>query len=144
MKNIISLLTLIVCISSCNKEETLISLDYLINENGWYTYEMTRTDLIDGTGFTTESPYIILNEYGSGFKIKEDGVCHISYSEGDQAIREGEVTRMWELTGDGKIIFTSQISMNINATIIELTANSLWIQYETAGDNWEYKLRRIE
>jgi hypothetical protein len=142
----ISILTLLILILSCKKEETLDTSDFLINKNGWYSYEAKRTDLIDGTGFTTNSPYIIIGEYGSGFRLSNDGVCFISYADGSSPIEEPTLTRSWELVNKNQIEFKSETapSQDIVATIVKINNDSLWIEYKQSGDLWEYKLKKIE
>ncbi|MEL6987746.1 MAG: hypothetical protein AAGK97_07920 [Bacteroidota bacterium] len=128
----------------CNKEEIIDPTSLLINAKGWYTAEMTRTDLDTGSKLTSEAPYIIIGEYGSGFKLKDDGVCHINYSDGSHQIVEGSITRKWELENNTNIIFTSEIAADINAEILEINEALLHISYVDADDIWEYKLKRIE
>ncbi|HFA51803.1 MAG TPA: hypothetical protein ENJ95_22530 [Bacteroidetes bacterium] len=144
---LVSILTLAILITSCKKEEPINATDYLINEKGWYSYEAKRTDLIDGTGFTTDSPYIILGEYGSGFRLNSDGFCFITYADGSSPIEEeSTIKRNWQLISDNKIEFKddTQSSKDITAIITKINYDSLWIEYEQAGDLWEYKLKKIE
>ncbi|GAA4825250.1 hypothetical protein [Algivirga pacifica] len=143
--NYLILLVLIFLYSGCTKEKINPSTNEMIqNDKGWYSYQYKRHDLGEEAEFKSGSPYIILGAYGSGFKIKEDGTCHISYSDGNNHIEEDLVTRNWEMNGNNEILFISQTSEDIKATIVEITNETLWIQYEQSGDNWEYKLRRIE
>ena len=135
---------LLLIISGCIKDESISTSDLLQNEKGWYSYEYKRVDIGESAQFKVGQPYIIIGEYGSGVKIKEDGVCHFNYSDGIKAINEGTVTRKWEMNGNNEIIFTKQSSENINVKIVEITNDFLWIMYEQSGDNYEYKLRKIE
>lgn len=143
--NYVMVLAIILLLIGCEKEEVLTSnYNLLQNNKGWYCFEYKRHDIKDETEFETIQPYIIIGEYGSGFKLKEDGICHINYSDGNRVIEEGVITREWKMSGDHKIIFISQSSEDINVAIVEMTNETLWIKYEQSGDNWEYKLRKIE
>ena len=69
----IVLVSLIVIFSqSCNKESDQLLLIKNTLTGSWYTYDY-KHDSEEWTDFPEEnSPYIILNEYGSGFDLDEN------------------------------------------------------------------------
>lgn len=140
----ISAILFLLLFCTCNDEELIAVSDLLQNDKGWYAYEHRRAEIGESQPFRTNQPYIIIGEYGSGFKIGEDGVCHINYSDGSAPIGEETVTRCWKLNGEEEIIFSSVSSEDIRTDIVEISSDFLWIRYEQSGDYWEYKLKRIE
>ncbi|MFY0627629.1 MAG: hypothetical protein JXR07_15135 [Reichenbachiella sp.] len=108
----------------------------------WETYEY---QLNTEDGFqNNHSPYVILNEYGSGFGLTSNFNYYTGYSEGTNPFPDtGIYWGTWKFIGSDKIEFTKTDGENKLIVVIEqLGSDTLHIKYENS--EIEYKLRRIE
>ena len=97
--------------------------------NNWTTaaYKFDSED----TFTTSHKPYIVLGEYGSGFKLTDDGNYYTHYA--DSLPAEGGLRGTWELLNESEIEFTPMVSNSgsvrpaFTNKILKLEGEDFWM-----------------
>ncbi|HKK89476.1 MAG TPA: hypothetical protein VJ917_11560 [Saprospiraceae bacterium] len=135
------MLLLIAC--QDDNSERIHPAEFLINEKGWVCYAYKRSPEGDTTAFIEQKPYILLGEYGNGIHFEDNSQCYIQYTDGTTAVPQNGILKTWERISMDSLRFHSLHSDTIEAEIVEITEDSLYLRYHQVGDIWRYKLRRI-
>ncbi len=128
---------LVIFAIGCNKEpdKLLVIKEQLIGN--WTTIDY-RFGTEDWSGPPKPGlPYIILEEYGSGFDLDAD---HYYTHYNESLPTNGLLRGTWKVIDETTLAFNSSQKPSFEVKIIELEDNFLWI----SGANVEYKLKRIE
>lgn len=120
---------------SCSDDDTLDLIDLSFD---WDCVAYAKYQPGESIIFTTRKPYWHLLRYSQGFTV-QDGVFYHRYGSEDESNRTnfrtfGDI----DIVSNTELIFTLDSDV-IQAEIIEVDENSLWLKYSEGGYVFEYK-----